>query len=69
MVFRDAEPPVVTTSPRDENVTEGGTATIYCRANGSPRPKIQWIFNGAPLSSSSTALVQGIKSIAVVVCA
>jgi len=63
-MFCYAEPPVVITSPQDENVTEGDTATILCRANGSPRPAIQWIFNGAPLSSSSTALVQGTKSVA-----
>ena len=59
-----AEPPVFITFPRDANLTEGDTATIHCRAIGSPRPAIQWIFNGAPLSTSSAALVQGIKPVA-----
>jgi len=59
-----AEPPVFITFPRDANLTEGDTATIHCRASGSPRPAIQWIFNGAPLSTSSAALVQGIKPVA-----
>jgi len=41
------------------NVTEGNTVTLNCQADGSPRPTIYWIHNGAPLSASSTVTVEG----------
>jgi len=53
------EPPIIVISPRDLNITEGDAATMNCQADGSPTPVLQWIFNGAPLSSSSAIFVQG----------
>ena len=44
------DPPKVTISPQDYNVTLNGTITLNCNASGLPRPKIIWFKNGQLLS-------------------
>lgn len=47
--FSILDPPVVTISPQDYNVTLNGTIVLTCNASGMPRPRITWFKNGQPL--------------------
>ena len=38
--------------PEVENKAEGETAVFYCDAGGRPPPKLQWIYNGMPITEA-----------------
>ncbi|XP_078787184.1 roundabout homolog 4 isoform X3 [Oryzias latipes] len=42
-------PPHIVHQPSDVVVKVGNPATLSCRADGSPKPTIQWLRNGQPL--------------------
>ncbi|XP_065208503.1 neuroglian-like [Planococcus citri] len=44
-----AESPNITEFPRDEEIIEGSTVTMKCRAEGSPKPRIIWMRNEVEL--------------------
>ncbi|KAK7884904.1 hypothetical protein WMY93_028027 [Mugilogobius chulae] len=41
--------PQVQVSPQSAEVHEGDTLRLYCRATGSPTPKLNWLKNGGPV--------------------
>ena len=53
------EPPVIETPPADQNATEGSTVVFKCKANGSPKVSIQWLFNAAPLLTEQFISIRG----------
>ena len=44
-------PPSLTTTPTDQTVIEGTTATLHCTATGNPTPKITWTKDGITVGS------------------
>jgi neuronal cell adhesion molecule len=45
-------PPNFVIEPESKNVTVNETFEIKCEAEGVPKPKIEWIFNGKPIEQS-----------------
>lgn len=41
--------PQVQVSPQNTEVQEGDTLRLYCRASGSPTPKLTWLKNGGQI--------------------
>lgn len=46
------EPPTVTLSPSDQNVTQFDSVTLTCNATGSPKISITWYHNALPVVKS-----------------
>jgi hemicentin len=46
-------PPQFTAEPESKNVTLNEIIELICEADGLPEPKIEWIFNGELLESST----------------
>lgn len=38
--------------PQFQNLAEGETAVIQCKAGGTPEPMIQWVHNGKPIEQA-----------------
>ena len=53
-------PPVITVPPEDTAVEEGSEATFTCFATGTPRPRIQWLFNGEVIEEGSRLTVASV---------
>ncbi|XP_037288129.2 tyrosine-protein phosphatase Lar isoform X1 [Rhipicephalus microplus] len=51
LATKDAEPPRIVISPRDQTVVTGGTAAFTCMADGNPQPQIEWRKSGKRLFS------------------
>ncbi|XP_017274656.1 basement membrane-specific heparan sulfate proteoglycan core protein isoform X4 [Kryptolebias marmoratus] len=45
--------PQVQVSPQNAEVHEGETLRLYCRASGSPTPKLTWVKNGGEIPSQA----------------
>lgn len=45
-------PPLIVHHPSDVVVKVGNPATLSCRADGSPKPTIEWLRNGQPLETA-----------------
>uniref|UniRef100_A0A3Q3IGR0 Heparan sulfate proteoglycan 2 n=1 Tax=Monopterus albus TaxID=43700 RepID=A0A3Q3IGR0_MONAL len=48
-LFVQSTQPQVQVSPQNIEVQEGDTLRLYCRASGSPTPKLTWLKNGGHL--------------------
>ncbi|XP_068626335.1 neuroglian isoform X1 [Battus philenor] len=44
--------PFFTEEPQFQNLAEGETAVINCRAGGTPDPQISWVHNGKPIEQA-----------------
>ncbi|XP_047520438.1 neuroglian isoform X2 [Pieris napi] len=40
--------------PQFQNLAEGETAIIHCKAGGTPEPSITWVHNGKPIEQAET---------------
>ena len=49
-----AVPPSLVTTPVNQTIMEGTTATFHCTATGNPVPKITWTMNGKTVGSGKT---------------
>lgn len=54
-----AEPPVIELGPANQTVQEGGTVTFKCRAHGSPKVTVHWLFNGIQQVNGQMVAVRG----------
>nr|XP_020469129.1 roundabout homolog 4-like isoform X2 [Monopterus albus] len=54
-VHADEMPPRIVHHPSDVVVKIGSPATLSCRADGSPKPTIEWLRNGHPLETAKAA--------------
>ena len=52
--FVSADPPQIIVRPRDQTLLVGGTAALYCAAQGSPTPTLTWKKNNKKLSSTQS---------------
>ncbi|XP_035482611.2 roundabout homolog 1 isoform X1 [Scophthalmus maximus] len=52
-VHAEETPPRVVHHPSDVVVKVGNPATLSCRADGSPKPTIEWLRNGQPLETAN----------------
>ncbi|XP_008330695.1 roundabout homolog 1 isoform X3 [Cynoglossus semilaevis] len=50
-VLAEEIPPRIVHHPSDVVVKVGNPASLSCRADGSPKPTIEWLHNGQPLAS------------------
>ncbi|XP_040907586.1 roundabout homolog 1 isoform X2 [Toxotes jaculatrix] len=50
-VHAEETPPRIVHHPSDVVVRVGNPATLSCRADGSPKPTIEWLRNGQPLDT------------------
>lgn len=48
----DESPPRIIHQPSDVVVKAGNPATLSCRADGSPKPTIEWLYNGQPMKTA-----------------
>uniref|UniRef100_A0A8C6LAQ0 Ig-like domain-containing protein n=1 Tax=Nothobranchius furzeri TaxID=105023 RepID=A0A8C6LAQ0_NOTFU len=51
-VWAEEIPPRIVHQPSDVVVKVGQTATLFCRAEGSPKPTVEWLRNGQPLETA-----------------
>uniref|UniRef100_A0A8C5EKC5 Ig-like domain-containing protein n=1 Tax=Gouania willdenowi TaxID=441366 RepID=A0A8C5EKC5_GOUWI len=51
-VHAEDTPPRIVHHPSDVVVKAGNPATLSCRADGNPKPSIQWLRNGRALDSA-----------------
>ncbi|XP_054481113.1 roundabout homolog 1 [Anoplopoma fimbria] len=51
-VHAQETPPRIVHQPADVVVKVGNPATLSCRADGSPKPTIEWLRNGQPLETA-----------------
>ena len=49
-----AVPPSLVTTPVNQTIMEGTTATFHCTVTGNPVPKITWTMNGKTVGSGET---------------
>uniref|UniRef100_A0A3Q4GAR6 Ig-like domain-containing protein n=1 Tax=Neolamprologus brichardi TaxID=32507 RepID=A0A3Q4GAR6_NEOBR len=49
---RERRPPRIVHHPSDVVVKVGNPATLSCRADGSPKPTIEWLRNNQPLETA-----------------
>ncbi|XP_073957143.1 neuroglian-like [Choristoneura fumiferana] len=49
--YKDAAP-FFTEEPQFQNLAEGETAVIRCKADGTPNPQIKWVHNGKPIEQA-----------------
>lgn len=54
-----SEPATIETLPSSKNATEGSTVVFKCRAQGTPRPTTQWLFNGQPIVDGQFISIRG----------
>ncbi|XP_023265935.1 roundabout homolog 4 isoform X1 [Seriola lalandi dorsalis] len=52
-VHAEDTPPRIVHHPSDVVVKVGNPASLSCRADGSPRPTIEWLHNGQPLEAAN----------------
>ncbi|TNN26060.1 Roundabout 2 [Liparis tanakae] len=55
-VHAQETPPRIVHHPADVVVKAGNPATLSCRADGSPKPTIEWLRNGRPLEKGDGQL-------------
>uniref|UniRef100_A0A3B4XVX7 Heparan sulfate proteoglycan 2 n=1 Tax=Seriola lalandi dorsalis TaxID=1841481 RepID=A0A3B4XVX7_SERLL len=64
-LFIQSTQPQVQVSPQNVEVHEGDTLRLYCRASGSPTPKLTWLKNGGQIppqrTDIGTLLIPNIK--------
>ncbi|XP_019940841.2 roundabout homolog 4 isoform X1 [Paralichthys olivaceus] len=50
-IHMEETPPRIVLHPSDVVVKVGNPASLSCRADGSPKPTIEWLYNGQPLDT------------------
>jgi len=53
--------PQVQVSPQNVEVHEGDTLRLYCRASGSPAPRLTWLKNGGQIPPQVSHLMLSIS--------
>ncbi|KAL3208039.1 hypothetical protein MRX96_039316, partial [Rhipicephalus microplus] len=49
-VIADLPPPIIRLGPANQTLPVHTTAQLPCEAEGTPKPVVQWLYNGSPLN-------------------